>query len=85
MSAEALLTPLSAHLNCPLLAKDQRDRIEIVLVSPRNPLNIGAAARSMARLRIASPPAAIARNEPMAAKGSTRKKMKMSASTESTG
>jgi len=31
-----------------LLTKDQRDRIEIVLVSPRNPLNIGAAARAMA-------------------------------------
>jgi tRNA/rRNA methyltransferase len=30
----------------PLTA--QRDRIEIVLVSPRNPLNIGAAARAMA-------------------------------------
>jgi tRNA/rRNA methyltransferase len=28
--------------------KNQRDRIEIVLVSPRNPLNIGAAARAMA-------------------------------------
>jgi tRNA/rRNA methyltransferase len=31
-----------------LLTKDQRDRIDIVLVSPRNPLNIGAAARAMA-------------------------------------
>jgi TrmH family RNA methyltransferase len=31
-----------------LLTKDQLDRIDIVLVSPRNPLNIGAAARAMA-------------------------------------
>jgi tRNA/rRNA methyltransferase len=31
-----------------LLAQSQRDRLEVVLVSPRNPLNIGAAARAMA-------------------------------------
>jgi tRNA/rRNA methyltransferase len=31
-----------------LPTKDQHDRIDIVLVSPRNPLNIGAAARAMA-------------------------------------
>src|ERR1039458_3341654 len=31
-----------------LLPEDQRDRIGVVLVSPRNPLNIGAAARAMA-------------------------------------
>ncbi|MGD0914255.1 MAG: RNA methyltransferase [Terracidiphilus sp.] len=31
-----------------MLTKDQRDRFEIVLVSPRNPLNTGAAARAMA-------------------------------------
>ena len=31
-----------------MLAEAQRDRVEIVLVSPRNPLNIGAAARAMA-------------------------------------
>jgi len=31
-----------------LLPKDQLDRIRIVLVSPRNPLNIGAVARAMA-------------------------------------
>jgi tRNA/rRNA methyltransferase len=31
-----------------LLTKAQRDRLTIVLVSPRNPLNIGAAARAMA-------------------------------------
>jgi tRNA/rRNA methyltransferase len=31
-----------------LLTKDQRNRIQVVLVSPRNPLNIGAAARAMA-------------------------------------
>jgi TrmH family RNA methyltransferase len=34
--------------NEPLRNKPQRDRVEIVLVSPRNPLNIGAAARAMA-------------------------------------
>jgi TrmH family RNA methyltransferase len=31
-----------------LLTPDQRDRIHIVLVAPRNPLNIGAVARAMA-------------------------------------
>jgi len=31
-----------------LLTESQRDRIEIVLVAPRNPLNIGAVARAMA-------------------------------------
>jgi tRNA/rRNA methyltransferase len=31
-----------------LLSLDQRDRIEVVLVCPRNPLNIGAVARAMA-------------------------------------
>ena len=31
-----------------LLTEAQRDRVEVVLVSPRNPLNIGAAARAMA-------------------------------------
>jgi len=34
--------------NCSLLTDSQRDRIEVVLVSPRNPLNIGASARAMA-------------------------------------
>lgn len=43
-----------------LLTEDQRDRIEVVLVSPRNPLNIGAAARAMAnfglaRLKVVAP------------------------------
>ena len=43
-----------------MLAEAQRDRIEIVLVSPRNPLNIGAAARAMAnfgfsRLAVVAP------------------------------
>jgi tRNA/rRNA methyltransferase len=36
-----------------LLSESQRDRIEIVLVSPRNPLNIGAAARAMANFGFA--------------------------------
>ena len=31
-----------------MLTQAQRDRIEVVLVSPRNPLNIGAVARAMA-------------------------------------
>jgi tRNA/rRNA methyltransferase len=31
-----------------LLTPDQRDRFEVVLVAPRNPLNIGAVARAMA-------------------------------------
>jgi tRNA/rRNA methyltransferase len=31
-----------------LLTREQRERIEVVLVSPRNPLNIGAVARAMA-------------------------------------
>jgi tRNA/rRNA methyltransferase len=36
-----------------LLGESQRDRIEIVLVSPRNPLNIGAVARAMANFGFA--------------------------------
>jgi len=36
-----------------LLTEDQRARIEVVLVSPRNPLNIGAAARAMANFGFA--------------------------------
>jgi TrmH family RNA methyltransferase len=43
-----------------LLTQAQRERLEIVLVSPRNPLNIGAAARAMAnfgfsRLTVVAP------------------------------
>jgi tRNA C32,U32 (ribose-2'-O)-methylase TrmJ len=43
-----------------LLTPDQADRLEVLLVSPRNPLNIGAAARAMAnfgfrRLTIVAP------------------------------
>ena len=43
-----------------LLSESQRDRIDIVLVSPRNPLNIGAVARAMAnfgftRLTVVTP------------------------------
>lgn len=43
-----------------LLTDAQRDHVEVVLVSPRNPLNIGAAARAMAnfgfsRLTLAAP------------------------------
>jgi TrmH family RNA methyltransferase len=50
---------LTAMLN-PTLSSSQRDRIEVILVSPRNPLNIGAAARAMAnfgftRLTVVAP------------------------------
>jgi TrmH family RNA methyltransferase len=43
-----------------LLAEDQSDRLRVVLVSTRNPLNIGAAARAMSnfgfhRLRVVNP------------------------------
>jgi tRNA/rRNA methyltransferase len=36
-----------------LLTPEQRDRLDIVLVSPRNPLNIGAVARAMANFGFA--------------------------------
>jgi tRNA/rRNA methyltransferase len=36
-----------------LLTLDQRERLEIVLVAPRNPLNIGAVARAMANFGFA--------------------------------
>jgi TrmH family RNA methyltransferase len=39
---------VSRPYNHLLLTPEQRDRLEVVLVSPRNPLNIGAAARAMA-------------------------------------
>jgi tRNA/rRNA methyltransferase len=43
-----------------LLPENQRDRVDVVLVSPRNPLNIGAVARAMAnfgfaRLKVVAP------------------------------
>jgi len=43
-----------------LLTESQRERINVVLVSPRNPLNIGAVARAMAnfgftRMRVVTP------------------------------
>lgn len=46
--------------NQVLLTESQREQIDVVLVSPRNPLNIGAAARAMAnfgfsRLHVVSP------------------------------
>ena len=46
--------------NHSLLPESQFDRIEVVLVSPRNPLNIGAVARAMAnfgfsRLAVVAP------------------------------
>jgi TrmH family RNA methyltransferase len=36
-----------------LLSEDQRERLDVVLVSPRNPLNIGAVARAMANFGFA--------------------------------
>jgi tRNA/rRNA methyltransferase len=36
-----------------LLTESQRERLDVVLVSPRNPLNIGAAARAMANFGFA--------------------------------
>jgi tRNA/rRNA methyltransferase len=48
------------HYNRFVLPDAQRDSLEVVLVSPRNPLNIGAAARAMAnfgfqRLSVVAP------------------------------
>jgi len=42
------LYPSATNYNICLLDKDQRERFNVVLVSPRNPLNIGAVARAMA-------------------------------------
>ena len=39
--------------NESLLSEDQRERLDVVLVSPRNPLNIGAVARAMANFGLA--------------------------------
>jgi TrmH family RNA methyltransferase len=55
--------PRSPLYNEPLHPDSERDRINIVLISPRNPLNIGAAARAMAnfgfsRLTVVAPPEA---------------------------
>jgi TrmH family RNA methyltransferase len=41
------------NYNQLLLTQDQRDHFDVVLVSPRNPLNIGAAARAMANFGFA--------------------------------
>ena len=43
-----------------MLSDQQREQIEVILVSPRNPLNMGAAARAMAnfglsRLKVVAP------------------------------
>jgi TrmH family RNA methyltransferase len=48
LHAESLSARSLAVYNKSLLPAGQRDRIDILLVSPRNPLNIGAAARAMA-------------------------------------
>jgi TrmH family RNA methyltransferase len=44
---------MRSHYNHLLLTDLQRDAVEVVLVSPRNPLNIGAAARAMANFGFA--------------------------------
>jgi tRNA/rRNA methyltransferase len=51
---------LATLYNRSLLTESQRERVSVVLVSPRNPLNIGAVARAMAnfgfsRLRVVAP------------------------------
>ncbi len=53
-------TRSSPLYNRSLLPESQRERIDVVLVSPRNPLNIGAVARAMAnfgftRLTVVAP------------------------------
>lgn len=58
--SSTLTIPIAANYNRKLLTPEQRDRLDVVLVSPRNPLNIGAAARAMAnfgfsRLSIVAP------------------------------
>ncbi len=47
-----LTAPPQFYNHC-LLTEGQRERIGVVLVSPRNPLNIGAAARAMANFGFA--------------------------------
>ena len=52
--------PYPPHYNHCVPPESQRERIDVVLVSPRNPLNIGAAARAMAnfgfqRLSVVAP------------------------------
>ena len=51
--AKARSVPCCSHYNRSLLTPDQRDTISVVLVSPRNPLNIGAVARAMANFGFA--------------------------------
>jgi tRNA/rRNA methyltransferase len=45
--------PLRQLYNQPLLTAVQRDLLDVVLVSPRNPLNIGASARALANFGFA--------------------------------
>jgi len=52
--------PYNQCVPSPTLSEDKRDSVDVVLVSPRNPLNIGAAARAMAnfglsRLTVVAP------------------------------
>lgn len=48
MERRCIRTAAILDYNHGLLTEPQRDRLDVVLVSPRNPLNIGAAARAMA-------------------------------------
>ena len=53
-NAPLLFKPqISPLYNGLLLTESQRDRLDVILVSPRNPLNIGAAARAMANFGFA--------------------------------
>jgi tRNA/rRNA methyltransferase len=59
-SATPILDHQDPQYNQFLLTRSQRDAVDIVLVSPRNPLNIGAVARAMAnfgfsRLSVVAP------------------------------
>ncbi len=45
--------PARSFYNESLLSQDQRERLDVVLVAPRNPLNVGAAARAMANFGFA--------------------------------
>src|SRR6266481_1499885 len=56
----AVPPPSRQHLYSPLSPQSKLDRLRVVLVSPRNPLNVGAAARAMSNfgfphLRVVNP------------------------------
>ena len=71
ISKAGSVMPNMRKMNCPARAKD---------VSTMK--HVSAALRAMRLRRAVSAPAVMARNDPMAANGSTRKKIELSASTE---